>query len=50
MILKGKTGRIPMEERGSLKMPVWENLIKGRELHALVNYIWSLKNTDSDKR
>lgn len=50
MILKGKAGRFPMEERGSLKMPVWENLIKGRELHALVNYIWSLKNTGSDKR
>ena len=50
MILKGKAGQIPIEERGALKMPAWENLIKGKELHTLVNYIWSLKNAGSDKR
>jgi nitrous oxide reductase accessory protein NosL len=25
-------------------MPAWENAIRGKELHALTNYIWSLSN------
>ena len=29
--------------KAGLKMPVWQDCIKGKELHALVNYIWSLQ-------
>ena len=29
-------------EKARIKMPSWEGFIKGEELHALVNYIWSL--------
>ena len=39
IILNGKADNM---EAGILKMPAWRGLIKGKELHALANYIWSL--------
>lgn len=35
--------RVAARERARLKMPVWQGFIKGKELHAVVNYIWSLR-------
>lgn len=37
---------------GAIQMPGWKKQIKGKELHALANYIWSLRDTSccSDSR
>ncbi|MDY6932685.1 MAG: nitrous oxide reductase accessory protein NosL [Spirochaetota bacterium] len=36
--------RMAGREKGRLKMPAWKGFIKGKELHALTNYIWSLRS------
>ncbi len=36
-------GRMADRDKARLKMPAWKGFIKGKELHALVNYIWSLR-------
>ncbi len=53
MILNGPTGRIDADsemnagrDTYALKMPAWKGRIKGKELHGLVNYIWSLQFQD----
>ena len=50
MITAGVTGqmrkdpeRMADRDRMRLKMPAWKGFIEGKELHALVNYIWSLR-------
>lgn len=50
VILTGVTGRVNTEpemmtnkDKAGLKMPTCKGFIKGKELHALVNYIWSLR-------
>ena len=34
------------EKNGVLKMPACKKNIKGKEMHALVNYVWSLRKTN----
>lgn len=50
MILAGDVGQTGTDsektahgDKAGLKMPEWKGSIKGKELHALVNYIWSLR-------
>ena len=46
MILEGFTRSEENKKNGALKMPAWKSFIKGKELHALVNYVWSLRQTN----
>ena len=43
MISKGFNKKVANKNNGALKMPAWKNFIKGKEMHALVNYVWSLR-------
>ncbi|MCD6224883.1 MAG: nitrous oxide reductase accessory protein NosL [Deltaproteobacteria bacterium] len=51
MILTGRAGHMNTDpeikacrDNARLKMPAWKGFIKGKELHSLVNYIWSLRS------
>ena len=35
--------KIADQKTARLKMPAWKSFIEGKELHALINYIWSLR-------
>ncbi len=38
-----KSAEKSLSDNARLKMAVWEGIIKGKELHGLVNYIWGLR-------
>jgi nitrous oxide reductase accessory protein NosL len=48
VIITGQDGIKTTEKQNDNKshMPAWEDAIKGKELHALTNYIWSLRDVE----
>ena len=48
VIITGHGGIKNTEKQNDNKshMPAWEDVIKGKELHALTNYIWSLRDKE----
>jgi len=41
--MKADSVYLANREKAGIKMPAWKGLIKGKELHALMNYIWYIK-------
>ncbi len=45
--MKADSVYLSNREKAGIKMPAWKGLIKGKELHALVNYIWHIKTREN---